>query len=313
MTQMINPSSKQISLRGLVFLVPVFVTILKLLHVNFIFHGSFSAMDYAFFIFSLGACIAPLVLTIIRGVSRGILLSGFIAFAVATFSWDAFTITKLSSEPFGSLFEKAAYTFGLPVTPLTFRIYHSYGWQLTVFCFLYSLTTVCVVLIGLNALLPIKSRMAKVADQNNPYISLQIPQNQPTLSNQGVKMATPNAGAQWVVKIPGQPDQPVDTATVQMWARSGLVKADTLIVESASGMTYTAGQIPGVFSDKQYITALLLSFFLGSLGVDRFYLGQTGLGVGKLLTFGGCGIWSLIDFIMIAMRKVTDAQGNPLA
>lgn len=63
---------------------------------------------------------------------------------------------------------------------------------------------------------------------------------------------------------------------------------------------------------KSFTTALLLSFFLGGLGVDRFYLGYTGLGVAKLLTIGGCGIWSLIDFIMIAMRKVPAADGTPL-
>ena len=71
-------------------------------------------------------------------------------------------------------------------------------------------------------------------------------------------------------------------------------------------------QQPGTAAPKSFTTALLLSFFLGSLGVDRFYLGYTGLGVAKLLTFGGCGIWSLIDFIMIAVRKVPAADGTPL-
>ena len=64
---------------------------------------------------------------------------------------------------------------------------------------------------------------------------------------------------------------------------------------------------------KSYVTALLLSFFLGALGVDRFYLGYTGLGIAKLLTFGGFGIWALIDFIMIALRKVKSADGQALA
>lgn len=64
---------------------------------------------------------------------------------------------------------------------------------------------------------------------------------------------------------------------------------------------------------KSFVTALLLSFFLGGLGVDRFYLGYTGLGVAKLLTLGGLGIWALIDFIMIALRKITSADGQPLA
>ena len=122
-----------------------------------------------------------------------------------------------------------------------------------------------------------------------------------------------SASPQWLVKMPGQPEKPVDLATLQMWARSGVVRPDTLVVEISSGISYAASQIPTVFSDKTYLTTLLLSFFLGGFGVDRFYLGYIGLGVGKLLTLGGCGIWSLIDFIMIVMRKVPDSKGNPLA
>ncbi len=71
-------------------------------------------------------------------------------------------------------------------------------------------------------------------------------------------------------------------------------------------------QNPGATAPKSFTTALLLSFFLGGLGIDRFYLGYTGLGVAKLLTVGGCGIWALIDFIMIAMRKVPAADGSAL-
>jgi TM2 domain-containing membrane protein YozV len=71
-------------------------------------------------------------------------------------------------------------------------------------------------------------------------------------------------------------------------------------------------QSPNVSNQKSYVTALLLSLFLGGLGIDRFYLGYTGLGIAKLLTLGGCGIWALIDFIMIAMRKVPAADGSAL-
>jgi TM2 domain-containing membrane protein YozV len=50
---------------------------------------------------------------------------------------------------------------------------------------------------------------------------------------------------------------------------------------------------------KSPTTLLIVSLFLGGLGVDRFMLGQTGLGVGKLLTCGGVGIWAFIDLFLI--------------
>jgi len=53
---------------------------------------------------------------------------------------------------------------------------------------------------------------------------------------------------------------------------------------------------------KDPTTMLLLSLFLGSFGVDRFMVGDTGLGIGKLLTGGGCGIWTIIDWFMIMGR-----------
>ena len=67
-----------------------------------------------------------------------------------------------------------------------------------------------------------------------------------------------------------------------------------------------------MYSQRSYITTLLLSFFFGYLGVDRFYLGYTGLGIAKLLTLGGCGVWALIDLILVAMRKVSDSEGRTL-
>lgn len=63
---------------------------------------------------------------------------------------------------------------------------------------------------------------------------------------------------------------------------------------------------------KDWLVAILLSVFVGSLGIDRFYLGYIGLGVLKLLTLGGCGIWWLIDLILIATDKMKDSDGNPL-
>ncbi len=63
---------------------------------------------------------------------------------------------------------------------------------------------------------------------------------------------------------------------------------------------------------RNFLTALLLSIFIGHLGVDRFYLGYVGLGILKLITFGGCGIWWLIDLILIATKSLKDVDGQKL-
>lgn len=63
---------------------------------------------------------------------------------------------------------------------------------------------------------------------------------------------------------------------------------------------------------KDWLTTLLLCFFLGGFGVHRFYTGHTTIGVIQLLTLGGCGIWTLIDFIFILVDNYKDAKGNKL-
>jgi RNA polymerase subunit RPABC4/transcription elongation factor Spt4 len=63
---------------------------------------------------------------------------------------------------------------------------------------------------------------------------------------------------------------------------------------------------------KDWLTTLLLCFFLGFIGIHRFYTGHTAIGVVQLLTLGGCGIWTLIDFIIIIVGNFKDAKGNLL-
>jgi hypothetical protein len=125
-------------------------------------------------------------------------------------------------------------------------------------------------------------------------------------------VATGSNKQQWLVQVPGQPDSPVDTFTLSAWAKTKVIQPDTQVTDTETNRTFAASQIPGVFSDKEYIIALLFSIFLGYLGIDRFYMGQVGMGIGKLLTGGGCGVWWLIDIILIATRSSNDSAGRPL-
>lgn len=138
-----------------------------------------------------------------------------------------------------------------------------------------------------------------------------------------------------VIGADGQQYGPVDEETVKAWAADGRVTGASLSFKAGESQWMPlkdrpelAGVLPAYGppipapprapvamtpeGPKDWLAALLLSIFLGTLGVDRFYLGHVGLGIAKLLTFGGCGVWWLVDVILIALGSVTDAQGRPL-
>ena len=75
---------------------------------------------------------------------------------------------------------------------------------------------------------------------------------------------------------------------------------------------YPGGQYYAQSQPKDWLTTLLLCIFLGWLGVHRFYTGHIVIGVIQLLTVGGCGIWALIDLIMIITDSYRDSNGLPL-
>jgi hypothetical protein len=66
-------------------------------------------------------------------------------------------------------------------------------------------------------------------------------------------------------------------------------------------------------SPKSRLAAALLAWFLGVLGVHRFYVGKVGTGILMILTLGGLGVWALIDFIMILVGSFKDKDERVLS
>lgn len=69
---------------------------------------------------------------------------------------------------------------------------------------------------------------------------------------------------------------------------------------------------PAAGPQKSFLLTWLFALLLGWFGVDRFYLGKVGTGILKLVTFGGFGIWVLVDLVLVLAGKQTDKQGRSL-
>jgi hypothetical protein len=119
--------------------------------------------------------------------------------------------------------------------------------------------------------------------------------------------------SQWIVKIPGSSDMSADTTMVAQLAEQRIITRDTRVVDVNTGHEFPAHQIPGVFSSKNWTTALVFSVVVGYLGVDRFYLGSGGLGFLKLITVGGGGVWWIVDIVLLATKTAKDGRKRPVA
>ena len=121
--------------------------------------------------------------------------------------------------------------------------------------------------------------------------------------------STPSPEGQTPEPTPITPETPVAAPEVSAPVSTEPVTAPVVTptpeAAAAAAVTAPAAAVQGEHPPKNFLVALLLSIFLGNLGIDRFYLGHIGLGVAKLLlnwlTFG---IWWLVDVILIATKKV---------
>ena len=124
--------------------------------------------------------------------------------------------------------------------------------------------------------------------------------------------STAFAAQRFVVSGPGESLGPITLEQLRAMAAARQIRPTTRLGNAAGDQWFEAKDVPWLYSDRNWMVAVTLSFFLGALGIDRFYLGYTGMGLAKLVTIGGLGIWALIDCVLIAVRVVPDSEGLPL-
>lgn len=73
-----------------------------------------------------------------------------------------------------------------------------------------------------------------------------------------------------------------------------------------------AQTIPSTDEPKDWLSTLLMCFFVGYLGVHRFYTGSIAIGLIQFFTLGMCGVWTLVDFILILTGAYRDSSGRKL-
>ena len=117
----------------------------------------------------------------------------------------------------------------------------------------------------------------------------------------------------FIIQRMGTEEGPYSLQDLKAMARARQPKATTMVKRGdGTGSWFNVSEIPGVFSERDWLTTLIISFLVGWFGIDRFYLGYTGLGILKLITFGGCGVWYIVDLILIAMGNLDDSEHQPL-
>lgn len=125
---------------------------------------------------------------------------------------------------------------------------------------------------------------------------------QPLVTNQTVAFAAPKAANAQVTETAAA-EAAVANAAATMTKKEIKAVAKEIKKEVKKNKEAQAG-------GKSQIVALILVVLVGVLGIHRFYLGYTGIGIAQLLTFGGCGIWALIDLVRIITGDLQPKDGS---
>jgi tRNA A-37 threonylcarbamoyl transferase component Bud32 len=136
------------------------------------------------------------------------------------------------------------------------------------------------------------------------------------------KFAPPSRKVEVDVRLDEVVLHALEKEPARRYQQAGQVKTDLETIAGtaplAAGFAAGAGAAPqpaatparNAASDKTILPAFLLAFFFGVFGAHRFYVGKTGTAILQLVTFGACGIWAMIDWILILCKAFTDGQGR---
>ena len=135
------------------------------------------------------------------------------------------------------------------------------------------------------------------------------------------KFAPPSKKVQMDVRLDEVVLHALEKEPARRYQQASQVKTDVETIAGAvppvAGFAAKGGPVPllatpsgKATSDKIILPAFLLAFFFGVFGAHRFYVGKTGTAILQLCTFGACGIWATIDWILILCKVFTDGQGR---